>query len=82
MCCVCSGFCNHTGPHSFCAAHGVANQVYTPLPTMQPWQFYGKPCEHCYCLDAGEGHPDHKQCCKCFTRMHVQFIAQLKPEGA
>lgn len=60
MCCVCAGTCNHIGNHSYCSAHGGANQpsVY-PFPNttqLAPiaalgFRFTPDQCgeSHCFC---------------------------------
>lgn len=78
MCCVCAGSCNHIGNHTYCAAHG--GPVYQPAvqtgtgANWWPWSYSMTRCDHCFCEDAEDWHPDHKKCCKCATRMHVQFV--------
>ena len=76
MCCVCSGSCCHTGPHMYCAMHSLPTDVPVAFPPyLWPTTTMQLPrCEHCYCAGAGEAYPEHRQCCKCFTRMHIQFI--------
>lgn len=40
-CCTCNGTCSHTGPHSFCFAHGGSVsypvQRAVPVETVKPW---------------------------------------------
>ena len=77
MCCTCAGSCNHVGNHTFCVAHG--GSVYQPAvgtgtgTNGWPWIMGpATPCDHCFCEDAIWD--EHKQCCMCSTRRHVQFI--------
>ena len=77
-CCVCSGWCSHTGAHSYCASHSL-NTVFPAVSPLPSWPLLPM-CEHCYCLDASGTFPDHRQCCKCFTRMHKQFLPVTQAE--
>lgn len=78
MCCICSGSCSHTGPHSYCAAHFVGANPHAPafLPYFS-WPTVQLPlCEHCYCEEGWK--PDHLNCCKCRTLMHKKFVALVR----
>lgn len=87
-CCVCWGSCCHTGPHSYCAAHGgysvpVVPQVFPTTYPVQPAMLTGTPavyhCEHCYCEEATK--PNHRRCCKCANQMHKDFVPAGLPES-
>lgn len=46
-CCACNGTCNHTGPHSYCSAHGGSYWPVTTAPVNHP-------CPNCgYCPCCG-----------------------------
>jgi hypothetical protein len=76
-CCVCIGSCAHTGPHSYCAAHG-GTYIQNAAPTnTTPWCVppISRTCNHCYCLSAREHAVTvHSRCCKCGDVMADKFI--------
>jgi hypothetical protein len=78
-CCICSGVCNHTGPHSYCAAHSVDANSYPVFPVPSWPTVRLPPCEHCYCQESSK--PEHLQCCKCGTIMHAKFVASVGSRG-
>ena len=59
------------------AIYGAKDKAAAGKP--HGWIHWFTPCSHCFCEEHYK--PEHRQCCKCRTEMHVQFIPQLtRPE--